>query len=286
MTEPARRTVKELRDLHVTRVDLVSRAAVRDPDNPDQPTRFLVMKSEAARPCVPSATPQDAAFEEIKKAAASTQGENETFEQAITRVTSEQPDLYRRYLDAGQPVRKSAMFRDTAREEIERLAKREQETNPALSDEQAITVVMADRSNKGVVQRYKANHYAAGQQEEPSDVRKADARHVLDRLIETELRTAHVSKAEATAKVTASEPGRSAWAILLGNPVPAKPSLPVNKASGPAAEIETIAKSIQRSGKAKNYADALVRAARENPRLYDQYLAAMREQSSASPRST
>ena len=37
-------------DLDVPRVDLVDRAAVRDPENPDQPLRFLVFKAAAKLP--------------------------------------------------------------------------------------------------------------------------------------------------------------------------------------------------------------------------------------------
>jgi hypothetical protein len=54
--------VKELSNLHVQRVDLVDRAAVRDPDRPDQPTRFLVWKAENA-PSDEEGTPEEEAAE-------------------------------------------------------------------------------------------------------------------------------------------------------------------------------------------------------------------------------
>jgi hypothetical protein len=189
-----------------------------------QPTR----KEESTMP----ADPQTAVFTAIRKSALSDRYEGETEEQAVSRYLAEHPSAYQRYRSAAAPVLKSAAPRRMAREEIERLAKREQDINPALSDEQAIRVVMSDRSNKEVVQRYRDSHYAAAQPEQPPEVR--------------------THKAE-------------------------KPALPVSTADDPRHQIENIAKAIQRSGKAKTYGEALLRAGRENPSLYSAYVEAMRE---------
>jgi hypothetical protein len=59
--------VKELSNLQVQRVDLVDRAAVRDPDHPDQPTRFLVWKAESARNGKGKENPDEETSEETQE---------------------------------------------------------------------------------------------------------------------------------------------------------------------------------------------------------------------------
>jgi hypothetical protein len=193
-----------------------------------EPTR----KEESTMP----ADPQTAVFTAIRKSALSDRYQGETEEQAVSRYLAEHPSAYQRYRSAAAPVLKSAVPRRMAREEIERLAKREQDINPALSDEQAVRVVMSDRSHRELTQRYRKAHFDAAQPVEPPEVRQ--------------------SRSE-------------------------KPSPPVSKASGPAAEIQHIAQALQRSGKAPTYGDALALAARQNPSLYNAYVEAMREQQRA-----
>ena len=219
--------IKQLSNLRVQRVDLVERAAVRDPDHPDQPARFIVWKSESAptphqMPSRVTSTTSADAYAEIVKAAEWSQRDNETTEQAITRVASERPDLRERYRQGQIEVSKS---------------------------------------------------------DEPADVRRREASATLERLIEAEVRRSHVTKAQASVRVIESEPGRSAWRILKGDPEPDKPRAPISKASGPLHEIEAKASDILRSGKAMNYADAVALVAKREPQLYARYVEAMRQQS-------
>ena len=219
-------TVKELTNLKVQRVDLVDRAAVRDPDNPDQPSRFLVWKSENAPVQKQSAaTSRDGVYEEIKKAATATRQPNETDEQAVVRYVTTHPEQYRRYREASEP------------QAVDKMA-------------------------------------------------RASAQWRLGQAIEHVMREQNVNKAEATSRVLKTDQGQDLYRVMIGMAEREQIRLPVSKSDAPYQRLAAIARTIQRSGRAKSFAHAISKAAQENRELYGEYIRALRSETGAQTTST
>ena len=74
----------QLSDLDVPRVDLVDRSAIRDPQSPEQPMRFLVFKAEKAAPKKPASS--DELYHAIRTHAQAVRRPGESVEAAIRRL--------------------------------------------------------------------------------------------------------------------------------------------------------------------------------------------------------
>src|SRR5215467_15684663 len=122
-----------LRDLIVDRVSFVDRAAVRDPENPTEPQRYLFWKSEAGRsvPAPPKENPPMTAIAEAEARAAEIRKSEKylTIEQARARVYEEEPELFDRVMIEVDPFARpqkaeaAPPAEDSGRDELVRVLK-------------------------------------------------------------------------------------------------------------------------------------------------------------------
>jgi hypothetical protein len=108
-----------LRDLIVDRVSFVDRAAVRDPENPTEPQRYLVVKSETTappkeEPTVTTATEEaDVRAQEIRKAERGL-----TREQALAMVYEEDPILLLKAVNESSGLHSTGRYLTPGYEEV------------------------------------------------------------------------------------------------------------------------------------------------------------------------
>ena len=201
---------------------------------------------------------------------------DETIEQATTRVASQRPDLYRRYRAAEQPapIQKSSAQTAAERRIEERIAK-EMSVDPSLTKEQALVRLTEGREGRKLLAEY-----GAGRTETlkavnaiPVDVdrARAEAHRRLRNEIARVMAEKHIGEPEASVLVVKSEQGQKDYQIMLGLVAPEKPQVSVTKADVPFERIREIAKTMVAEGKAKTLAQAIAKAASENPDLYREY---------------
>lgn len=248
--------MKQLSDLHVTRVDLVDRAAVRDPDDPTQPMRFLVWKKETAPTNVPAT------------------------KQAVTPVTKNDPTPLE---VAGAKLREHLAKRDSqpvvksrAQRETEDLAKAEMQRDDSITYEQAIVHVRERRPD--LVRAYRDEQIAAGQPVAKRDQQREAASSRLDSRIKTAMRERGVDEPTATDIVLKSAEGDRDYRIAKGEGPREKPRLPVTKSSTYFQQLLDVASVIQKANPKLTNEQALVRASEMAPDVRRAYDEAMRQE--------
>lgn len=256
-----------LTDLTVEYVSLVDRAAVRDPQNPTEPQKFLVWKSDSG--ATPDPTGGTMTEDELRAAVTKAEQERDEAREAAQKAETEREAALAKAADlekAAKPEDKPEAIDKAELPEPVRLALEKAEADAAAANqriEKAENLAKAEREIR-VTREFvaKAAEYKALPVEADafgpvlkaaSESLTADAYAELDRVLKA-----------ADAQIASSELLKEAGAAGDG-PTPASDETLVAKAQ-----------EIRKADSSVSEAKAMERAMRENPELAASYLASVR----------
>ena len=246
---------RELTNLQVQRVDLVDRAAVRDPDRPDQPSRFLVWKSETA--------PDDPTREGvpmIQKAATPPEGspEEEADEtSAEAQAEGDKPATGNPFAKKKPVAKEENVTTETATPEVvtkadfEAVQKRAEDAEKIAKEERD----MRERAESVAKAEKEFAHLPGTSQD------KGAMLHELRKSVTPEL----FSKVESVFKSAEEMAAKSVLFTSMGSAGSS------NGAGSAYAEIEAKAAELRKSDPKLTEAQAITKATSDNPELYRRY---------------